>query len=230
MRGQGSDSFPRGPVNLFARFIGPNPITAANPVPRYPSIHPTAFLSPFTTVIGDVHISDKVFVAPSATLRGDEGTPFFIGSSSNIQDGVILHGLANTTIQVANKSYSIFIGNRVSIAHGAIIHGPCLIEDDAFVGFKAIVFNAYVGRGSYISNDALLTNGVRIAPNRFVPPGAHIDTQAKADSLVAVPKDAKELAQQVIRVYSEFPPSYDAMFGTHRCSCGIAYNHAKLLR
>ncbi|MCM3628212.1 carbonate dehydratase [Paenibacillus glycanilyticus] len=227
---QGLDYFPRGPVNLFARFISPNPITSANSVQRFPSIHPTAFLGPFTSVIGDVHISDQVFVAPTATLRADEGTPFFIGSSSNIQDGVILHGLANQHVQVSNKSYSIYIGNRASIAHGAIIHGPCLIEDDVFVGFKAIVFNAHIGQGSYISNDALLTNGVRLAPNRFVPPGAHIDTQAKADSLGSVPKDAEELAEQVIRVYSEFPPSYDAMFGTRRCSCGIAYNHEKLLR
>ncbi|MBM7566165.1 carbonate dehydratase [Paenibacillus sacheonensis] len=228
VRQQDSDPLPRGPVNVFARFIGPNPITSANPVSRYPSIHPSAFLGPFTSVIGDVRISDQVFVAPTSTLRADEGTPFFIGSRTNIQDGVILHGLANRSIQVANKPYSIFIGNRVSIAHGAIVHGPCLVEDDAFIGFKAILFNAYVGRGSYISNDAILTNGVRLAPNRFVPPGAHIDTQVKADSLAAVPKDAEELAEQVIRVYSEFPPSYDAMFGTRRCSCGIAYNHTKL--
>jgi carbonic anhydrase/acetyltransferase-like protein (isoleucine patch superfamily) len=220
---------PKGPVNLFARFISPNPITSVNPVQRFPSIHPTAFLSPFSTVIGDVIICDNVFVAPSATLRADEGTPFFIGKSSNIQDGVILHGLANQGIPVGSKSYSIFIGDRVSIAHGAIVHGPCLIEDEVFVSFKAIVFNAYVGRGSYVSMDAIVTNGVRIAPQRFVPPGAHIDTQEKADSLGPVPKDSVEFAEQVIRVNREFPPSYDAMFGSHRCSCGIAYNHANLL-
>jgi acetyltransferase-like isoleucine patch superfamily enzyme len=51
------------------------------------------------------------------------------------------------------------------------------------LGFKAIVFNAWIGRGSYISMDAVVTYGVRIAPNRFVPPGAHIDTQAKAASV-----------------------------------------------
>ncbi|MGO4109369.1 hypothetical protein [Paenibacillus sp. YAF4_2] len=97
------------------------------------------------------------------------------------------------------------------------------------MSFKAIVFNAYVGRGSYVSMDAIVTNGVRIAPQRFVPPGAHIDTQEKADSLGPVPKDSVEFAEQVIRVNREFPPSYDAMFGSHRCSCGIAYNHANLL-
>ncbi|WP_336775733.1 carbonate dehydratase [Paenibacillus sp. MMO-58] len=220
---------PIGPVNLFARFISPNPVTSINPVQRFPYIRPTAYVSPFTSVIGDVRICDNVYVAPSAALRADEGTPFFIGSNSNIQDGVILHGLANQGIEVCGKSYSIFIGKRVSIAHGAIIHGPCLIEDDVFVSFKAIVFNAEVGRGSYVSMDAIVTNGVRIPAGRFVPPGAHIDTQAKADSLGPVPKSSEEFAQQVIRINTEFPPSYNAMFGSHRCSCGIAYSHANLL-
>lgn len=225
-----SKRLPKGPVNLFARFISPNPKTSFTPVERFPSINRTAFLGPFTSVIGDVTIHKNVFVAPSATLRADEGTPFSIGSNSNIQDGAVLHGLANQRVRVGNKRYSIYVGRRVSIAHGAIVHGPCVIGDDVFVSFKAIVFNAYVGRGSYISMDAIVTNGVRIPPNRFVPPGAHIDTQAKADSLRRVPRDSKEFAREVQRVNREFPPSYRSLFGTHSCSCGITYDHKRLLK
>ncbi|REE83872.1 carbon dioxide concentrating mechanism protein CcmM [Paenibacillus taihuensis] len=221
---------PSGPYNMFARYISPNPRTTINPVPRFPAIHYTAFLSPFSCVIGDVHIHENVYVAPSATLRADEGTPFSIGSNSNIQDGAILHGLANETLQVGDRRYSIYIGNNVSIAHAAIIHGPCYIGDDTFVSFKSIVFNAVVGRGSYISMDAVVTNGVHLAPHRFVPPGAHIDTQAKADSLSSVPKDSEEFAQEVIRVNNEFPPSYHFLFGTHRCSCGVTYNQDRLIK
>lgn len=221
---------PSGPFNLFARFISPNPITAVNPAERTPTIDPSAFLSPFTSVIGDVVIKENVFVAPSASIRADEGTPFSIGAKSNIQDGVILHGLAHETIRVGDGKYSIHFGDRVSIAHGAIVHGPCSIGDDTFVGFKAIVFNATVGAGSYISMDAVVTNAVRIAPDRFVPPGAHIDTQAKADSLSRVPKDSREFAREVIRVNREFPPSYHALFGTHRCSCGVPYNRGQVLK
>ncbi len=55
---------PIGPVNLFARFISPNPVTSINPVERFPSIRPTAYVSPFTSVIGDVRICDNVYVAP----------------------------------------------------------------------------------------------------------------------------------------------------------------------
>jgi carbonic anhydrase len=68
----------------------------------------------------------------------------------------------------------------------------------------------------------VVTNGVRIAPNRYVPPGATIDTQAKANKLRRVPKDRKEFAHEVQRVNREFPPSYHLLFGKHRCSCGIS--------
>jgi carbonic anhydrase/acetyltransferase-like protein (isoleucine patch superfamily) len=208
----------------FQPFISPNPITSFNPVQRFPRIHKTAFLSPFSSIIGDVTISKNVFVAPNVSVRADEGTPFFIGPNTNLQDGVVLHGLLNQRIQVGQKSYSIYIGNEVTIAHGALVHGPCYIGDNVFVGFKSIVYNAIIGRGAFISYNAVVTNGVHIPPNRFVPPGAHIDTQKKADSLAPVPKDSKEFAEEVQRVNQEFPASYHLLFGKNRCSCGIAYN------
>ncbi|UIL73809.1 hypothetical protein LXH20_08960 [Bacillus velezensis] len=70
---------------------------------------------------------------------------------------------------------SAYIGNNVSVGHDALIHGP--LGNHTFIGFKAIVYNAIIGKGSFISYNAVITNGVRIAPNRFVPPGADIDTQ-----------------------------------------------------
>lgn len=185
-------------------------------------INKTAFVSPFSSVIGDVTIQQNVYIAPTVSIRADEGTPFFIGRNTNLQDGVILHGLLHQQIPVGNKKYSIYIGNGVSIAHGALIHGPCVIGNRVFVGFKSIVFNAIVGDGAFISTDAIVTDGVRIAPNRFVPPGATIDTQAKADALRPVPKNRKEFAREVQRVNREFPSSYTMLFGKHRCSCGIA--------
>jgi carbonic anhydrase/acetyltransferase-like protein (isoleucine patch superfamily) len=104
-------------------------------------------VSPFSSIIGDVTIKDNVYIAPTTSIRADEGTPFFIGSNTNIQDGVVLHGLLNQRIPVGNKRYSIFIGNKVSIGHGALVHGPCFIGDGVFVGFKSIVFDAIVGKG-----------------------------------------------------------------------------------
>lgn len=208
----------------FKPFISPNPLTTFNPVPRYPKIDKTAFISPFSSVIGDVTIRHNVYVAPNVSIRADEGTPFYIGSNTNLQDGVILHGLVNKKISVDGKRYSIFIGREVSLAHGALVHGPCFIGDKVFVGFNSIVYNAIVGRGVFISYNAVVTNGVEIPPNRFVPPGANIDSQEKADALAPVPTDSKEFAQAVQRVNQEFPASYHLLLGKNRCSCGLAYD------
>lgn len=209
----------------FAPFISPNPITSFNPIQRYPKIDKTAFISPFSSVIGDVRIKGNVYIAPNVSIRADEGTPFYIGSNTNLQDGVILHGLLNKYVPVGGKEYSIFIGKKVSIAHGALIHGPCYIGDNTFVGFKSIVYNAIIEKGTFIAYNAVVTNGVRIAANRFVPPGANIDTQEKANALRRVPADGKEFAREVQRVNQEFPASYNLLFGSHRCSCGMPYNH-----
>ena len=58
-----------------------------------------------------------------------------------------------------------------------------------------------------------------------MPPGAHIDTQEKANVLSLVPKDSEEFAEEVQRVNQEFPASYHLLLGGNRCSCGLAYSH-----
>ncbi|CRK84913.1 carbonate dehydratase [Neobacillus massiliamazoniensis] len=219
-----SNSSSNNSCHSYEPFISPNPITSFNPVQRFPKIDKTAIVSQFSSVIGDVYIKNNVYVAPNVSIRADEGTPFYIGSNTNLQDGVILHGLLNKRISVGRKYYSIFIGNEVTIAQGTLVHGPCYVGDKVFVGFKSIVYNAIVGRGTFIANNAVVTNGVRIPPNRFVPPGANIDSQEKADALSLVPKDNKEFAHEVQRVNQEFPSSYHLLFGKNRCSCGFAYN------
>lgn len=211
-----------GPFNLYSYYVGYNPPTSVNHYSKYPRIHNKAFLSPFTYIVGDVTIESNTYVGPFVSIRADEGTPFYIGSNSNLQDGVILHGLKNRYMEKDHKNYSIYIGNKVSCAHGSLIHGPSRIDDDVFVGFKAIVYNALIGEGSFISSGAVVTNGVVVQPNRFVPPGASIDTQEKADRLSPVPQTEEEFAKEVQRVNQEFPAAYSIFFGKNKCTCGLA--------
>ena len=93
--------------NLNAHFIASNPPTAFNPRSIYPRIHKTAYVGPFSSIIGDVTIGENVFIAPNVSIRADEGTPFHIGSNTNIQDGVILHGLKHGRVLHDGKEYSI---------------------------------------------------------------------------------------------------------------------------
>lgn len=216
------NSIPKGPYNALVNFIGPNPITSFNPVLKLPKIHATAFIGPFSSIIGDVTIGANVFVAPNVSVRADEGTPFFIGSNTNLQDNVILHGLKDESISVGSKSYSIYIGNRVTCAHDSLIHGPCFVGNRCFIGFKAIIFSAILEDDVYVSTDAIVINGVHISSRRFIPPGAIIDTQEKADRLQELPLDQEEFAHEVQKVNTEFAYSYSLLFGKKRCSCGLA--------
>ncbi|HSQ89406.1 carbonate dehydratase [Romboutsia sp.] len=211
---------PLGPSNQYTYFIGPNPCTSFVHESISPSIDSSVFIGPFSSIIGDVTINANVFIGCNVTLRADEGTPFYIGSNTNLQDGVIFHGLADKYIRVKNKKYSIYVGNNVSCAHGCVIHGPCFIGDDTFIGFKSIIFNAYVKRNCFIGTGAIVTNGVVVDYGRFVPPGAIIDTQDKANSLDAIPNTVQDFSKEVIDVNTEFSSSYPLFFGDTRYSYG----------
>lgn len=223
------DCRPIGPTNSYTYFIAENPVTSFNPISVYPQISKSAFIGPFSSVIGDVVIKENVFVGANVVLRADEGTPFYIGNNSNIQDGVILHGLKDIKYSVNGIGYSIYIGNKVSIAHGALIHGPAIVGKNTFVGFNSIVFNAIVEDNCYIDTGAIVTGGIRIAANRYVPIGAIINTQAEADNLFEVPKERSDFSEKVIKVNVELSEVYDLKFGDTRCSCGLCCNHSTLI-
>ncbi len=95
-------------VNINAHFIAPNPPTSLNPCSVYPCIDSTVYVSAFSSIIGDATICKNVFIAPNVSIRADEGTPFYIGSNTNIQDGAILHGLAHGRVIHDGKKYSIY--------------------------------------------------------------------------------------------------------------------------
>jgi carbonic anhydrase len=210
--------------NRYSYFVTSNPVTSFNPVSVYPTIDKTAFIGPFSSIIGDVRIKKEVFIGCNVTIRADEGTPFYIGNKTNLQDGVILHGLKNMQLSVHNEQYSIYLGNKVSAAHGALIHGPCIVGDNTFVGFNAIIFSAIVEDGCYIDLAAIVTNGVRIPPNSYVPVGAIIDTQRKANALTKVSEANENFARNVVKTNVELAQAYSLKFCDTICSCGLCCN------
>jgi carbon dioxide concentrating mechanism protein CcmM len=65
------------------------------------------------------------------------------------------------------------------------------------------------------------TGGVKIAPNRYIPSGAIIDTQPKANAVGPVPTSQEEFAEEVQHVNQEFPAANSLMFGSIKFSCGL---------
>lgn len=143
----------------------------------------TAYVHPAATVIGRVVMGEHVHVAAGSSVRADEGSPFFIGANTNLQDGVILHALKEKRVVVGAEEWAIYVGKNVSIAHDALVHGPCYIGDDTFVGFKAVVHDSVVGANCFIGIGAVVV-GVEIPDGRHVPHGRIVDS---ADAVAALP-------------------------------------------
>ncbi|GAC43985.1 gamma carbonic anhydrase family protein [Paenibacillus popilliae] len=112
-----------------------------------PSLDPSVYIAEGAKLIGDVTVGPLSSVWFNAVLRGDLA-PIQIGREVNLQDGVIGH---------VNTDQPLRIADRVSIGHGAIVHG-CRIGTGTLIGMGAIVLNgaeigeyALVGAGSVVT-------------------------------------------------------------------------------
>ncbi|WP_017655052.1 ribulose bisphosphate carboxylase small subunit [Fortiea contorta] len=187
--------------------------TAAPPTPwsrslAEPKIHESSFVHSFSNIIGDVRIGANVIVAPGTSIRADEGTPFYIGENTNIQDGVVIHGLEQgRVVGDDQQQYSIWVGKNASLTHMALIHGPAYVGDNSFIGFRSTVFNARVGAGCIVMMHALIQD-VEIPPGKYVPSGAIITTQQQADRLPDVQEQDEQFAHHVVGINQALRAGY----------------------
>ncbi len=105
------------------------------------------------TITGDVVMGDNCSVWFNAVVRGDVHS-IRIGSNVNIQDNVIVH--------CTYQKCPVSIGNNVSIAHGAIVHG-CTIHDNVLIGMGSIIMDDVVVESNcIIAAGAVVTKGTRV--------------------------------------------------------------------
>ncbi len=123
-----------------------------------PRIHPSAFVAPGATVLGDVTLGEESSIWFGAVLRGDLNR-IIIGPRSNVQDGAVIH-LAD--------DFPALIGELVTIGHSAIVHA-CTLDDEVLVGMGAIILDgAEIGARSIIGANALVTAGTKIPAGSLV--------------------------------------------------------------
>ena len=114
------------------------------------------FLADNATILGDVVTGDYCSIWFSAVVRGDVNY-IRMGHKVNVQDGVVIHG----TYQKAPT----LIGNNVSIAHNATVHG-CTIKDNVLIGMNAVILdhaviesNAIIAAGSVVTKGTIVESG-----------------------------------------------------------------------
>jgi carbonic anhydrase/acetyltransferase-like protein (isoleucine patch superfamily) len=154
-------------------------------------IDPTVYVAPGAQILGNVTIGAESSVWCNAVLRSD-AEAITIGSRSNVQDLCVLH---------VDIRRPCTLGDRVSLGHGAIVHGA-IVEDDVLIGMGAIVLNdAHIGAGSIIAAGAVVPEGMQIPPGSIV-----MGTPARVHRAVEA-KDTERI-QFAARYYAEL---------AHRC-------------
>jgi len=121
-----------------------------------PQIPTTCYVDESAQLIGDVLCGEHSSIWMNAVLRGDVHE-IRVGHYSNIQDNCTLHGMT--------QQYGVYVGDYVTVGHGAILHG-CKIEDRCLIGMGSILLNGVVvGRGSIIGAGTLIPEKTIIEPN-----------------------------------------------------------------
>jgi carbonic anhydrase/acetyltransferase-like protein (isoleucine patch superfamily) len=140
------DSLPTGHPGIDARLR------------KGPTVHPTAWVVPGATVIGDVTLEEESSVWYGAVLRGDINR-IVVGPRSNIQDNAVVH---------LDTAFPTILGELVTVGHSAVVHA-CHIDNEVLIGMGAIVLDgAEVGARSIVGANALVTSGMKIPPGSLV--------------------------------------------------------------
>jgi carbonic anhydrase/acetyltransferase-like protein (isoleucine patch superfamily) len=117
-----------------------------------PTIHPTAFVAPTATIVGDVTVEAEASVWYGAVVRADYA-PVVIRAGANVQDGSILHAPPEMPIEV---------GAGATVAHLCVIHGATLGEECLVANGATVLDGARIGARAMIAGGAVVTPGAEI--------------------------------------------------------------------
>ena len=126
-----------------------------------PTIADSVYVDKTALVIGDVSIGEHSSIWPMTVVRGDVNK-IVIGSTTNIQDGSILH--VTHPHQKHPDGFALHVGNNVTVGHKVILHG-CVIED-----------NCLIGMGSSIMDGVVVHSHVLVGAGSLVSPGKELES------------------------------------------------------
>jgi carbonic anhydrase/acetyltransferase-like protein (isoleucine patch superfamily) len=170
----------------------------------YPQVDPTALIDPSAQIIGNVKIDKDVFVGPLTVIRADQRgpdgkvAPIQIDREVNIQDGVIIH---------TDPGASVIIGPKTSVAHGAIIHGPCTIGQECFIAIRVSLYKITLEDHVWIGIGAI-AKLVSLHSYTRVPAGAVIRDRPEVLALRLITDKEREYMEEVWAANSRLRMDY----------------------
>ncbi|MHA1988608.1 MAG: gamma carbonic anhydrase family protein [Promethearchaeota archaeon] len=164
---------------------------------KIPEISPKSYVSPQSTLIGDVKVNDNVIIWPGSIIRA-ENSPIIIGEYSTIFNGVIM-------LTRSQKS-SINIGRYCIIETGVVLLG-CFMEDYVQIKETTLIFEeASIGEGVIIMNGSQVPPGLTI-PARTVMKGIPVEPlrQQTRNDLLKQKERAENYSQLFIKIIDQLP-------------------------
>ncbi|NYV73289.1 acyltransferase [Streptomyces sp. UH6] len=127
-----------------------------------PQVHPTAYIAPTATLVGDVRVGPRARVMYGAVLDA-EGSRIEVGEATVICENAVLRG-------------SAVAGDQ-----------PVLVEDHVFVGPHATLLGCAIGRCSYVATTATVLQGARLGAGSVVAVGALVHARTVVPDEYFVP-------------------------------------------
>jgi carbonic anhydrase/acetyltransferase-like protein (isoleucine patch superfamily) len=122
---------------------------------KRPTVHPTAFIAPTATLVGEVTVEENASVWYGAVIRADYSA-VIVRAGANVQDGAVIHGPPGSPTE---------IGAGATVAHNCVVHGAVL-EEECLIANGAIVPD-----GARVGARALVAAGSVVSSNQEIPPG-----------------------------------------------------------
>ena len=120
-----------------------------------PQIAPTAWVSEFAYVVGNIVIGEHSSVWPGVMIRGD-GELITIGNNVNIQEGSVVHG------------DGLVIEDNVSIGHCVVVHGDRIGTGSLLGNNCTFLTESTIGRECLIAANSVVLSGVDVPDRSFV--------------------------------------------------------------
>jgi len=128
---------------------------------KAPEVHPTAFVAPTATLVGEVVVEEGASVWYGAVLRADY-SPVIVRAGANVQDGSVLHGPPGMPTEV---------GRGATVAHLCLVHGAVIGEEALVANGCTVLDGARIGARTMIAAHSLVAANAEI-PDEVLAAGS----------------------------------------------------------
>ncbi|HVL80978.1 MAG TPA: gamma carbonic anhydrase family protein [Actinomycetota bacterium] len=160
---------------------------------KAPRVHPSAFIAPTASLVGDVTVEEGASVWYGAVVRADYA-PVVIRAGANVQDGAVIHGPPGHTTE---------IGAGATVAHNCVVHG------------------ATIGSEALVANGSIVLDGAKVGARCLVAAGSVVQTNAEVEDGMLVAGAPAQVKRPIDGTPAEIwvnlnPQAYRELADRHR--------------